>query len=285
MISRISIPLLFLLIVVACSSDSDTPGKQPRPLGAFNFDFARLGESPAKQFLELQKIGYTGLTMNMQGEKNLALFDSYLPAIRTHGFKVYAGYIAAKFTNENEALYRQIDKTLLRLKSVDAPFWLIIKATEIEEDALLEIVETIAQKAEYAGVELILYPHDNCAIESAEDALAFTEKLGRELRISLHLCHEIRAGNGGRLTEVARTLGDRLALPSISGADKEFDSNRNWSRTIQPLDRGDYNPRLLLDALDTVAYDGPVILHTFALNKVEADHHHRSFKRYLELNL
>lgn len=282
--ARFKLPAFLWLLALSVLSPNIAMGTPPRPLGSFNFDFDRLGATPAEQLRELRNIGYAGLTMNMAGKKNLALFDEYLPELQKTGLTFYAGYIAAKFTDDNSALLRNIEKSLQRLKSVDASFWLIVRATEQDETTLLKIVEKIAQMADEAGVELILYPHDNCEIESAEDALAFTQKLGRNLKISLHLCHEIRAGNGDRLSEIAVKLGERLALPSINGADCEYHSTANWSQTIQPLDCGDFDPSLLLQALDAASYRGPVVLHTFALHKVSADHHHRSFKQYLKLN-
>jgi hypothetical protein len=56
-----------------------------------------------------------------------------------------------------------------------------------------------------------------------------------------------------------------------------------WGRGIQPLTMGDYDSSQLLDALKSVDYEGPVILHTFGLQKSAADHHHTSFKRFQEM--
>ena len=46
---------------------------------------------------------------------------------------------------------------------------------------------------------------------------------------------------------------------------------------------GDYDSSKLLDALKSVDYKGPVILHTFGLQKAAADHHHTSYKRFQEM--
>jgi hypothetical protein len=49
------------------------------------------------------------------------------------------------------------------------------------------------------------------------------------------------------------------------------------------LTQGDYDSSQLLEALDSVGYKGPVILHTWALKDEAADHHHTSFKRFQEM--
>ena len=56
-----------------------------------------------------------------------------------------------------------------------------------------------------------------------------------------------------------------------------------FKRGIQPLTMGDYDSSKLLDALKSVDYKGPVILHTWGLQEAAADHHHTSFKRFQEM--
>ena len=104
------------------------------------------------------------------------------------------------------------------------------------------------------------------------------------LFVSLHLCHEIRAGNGERLDEVAAKIKPWLRLPSINGADIDsVNEVIGWKRGIQPLTMGDYDSSQLLEALKSVDYKGPVILHTWGLQKAAADHHETSFKRFYEM--
>ena len=46
---------------------------------------------------------------------------------------------------------------------------------------------------------------------------------------------------------------------------------------------GDYDSSKLLDALKSVDYKGPVILHTWGLQKAAADHHQTSYQRFQEM--
>jgi hypothetical protein len=63
----------------------------------------------------------------------------------------------------------------------------------------------------------------------------------------------------------------------------QVNNSQDWSKTIQPLDMGTYDTSKFIEALQSINYKGPIILHTFALDKVAADHHQRSFKKYQEL--
>ena len=141
-------------------------------------------------------------------------------------------------------------------------------------------------------MELVIYPHgpggnsrNHILIQTAEEAIPYVEETGSDnLFISLHLCHEIRGGNGDRLDEVAAKIKPWIRLPSINGADIDVVNERKgWTRGIQPLNMGDYDSSKLLKALKSVDYEGPVILHTFGLQKAAADHHETSFKRFQEM--
>ena len=56
-----------------------------------------------------------------------------------------------------------------------------------------------------------------------------------------------------------------------------------WLLILFGLTMGDYDSSQLLEALKSIDYKGPVILHTWGLQKAAADHHHTSFKRFYEM--
>ena len=150
----------------------------------------------------------------------------------------------------------------------------------------MELLRSVAERTKAAGVELILYPHAGTLMETAEEALSYAEEIQNgNVFISLHLCHEIRAGNGDGLGEVAAKLGPLLRLPSINGADEDAvnEEGRVWDKGIQPLDRGDYDSSKLLRALESVGYEGPVLLQTALLENELITHHQRSFNRFQEM--
>lgn len=280
---------LALAPLISVSSDYRMPDVETfdLTLGVFDFDFARLGGSVAEQFDALQKMGYTGITMEVTQRGQREKLAAYQANLNGRDLRIYAGYVVANISSSNEALYEMIDEAIRSLARSNSALWLIVTESDQDRPALLDVISEIADRAKVAGVELVLYPHDNCKIETAEEAMEYVKELGREdISISLHLCHEIRGGNGDRISEVAQAIKPYLRLPSINGAainsasDTEEDG---WGRTIQPLDKGDYDSSRLIDALRLVGYTGPVILHTFGLQKADFDHHHHSMARFNEM--
>ncbi|MDP6040476.1 MAG: TIM barrel protein [Candidatus Latescibacteria bacterium] len=267
------------------------------PLGVFNFDFGRLGEDEAGQISTLQSIGYTGLVMNLTPHRKLSRLEQlhrYQAAIDNDAFKIYAGYVVVYFGQDMDAQNAHIDQVIQTLKKSNAKLWVILRVRrgqKVEREQVVAFLRSAAERTKAAGVELVIYPHDSASsahpsiIESAEEAIPYLEEVQNgNFFISLHLCHEIRAGNGDRLDEVAAKIKPWLRLPSINGADVDaVNEVKGWKRGIQPLVLGDYDSSKLLKALKSIDYKGPVILHTWGLQKAAADHHHTSFKRFQDM--
>ena len=281
---RLLAPALALLAILPSMAEPRPPCPS-YPLGCFNFDFERLGKTEAEQIRVLREIGYSGMVMNLSSPKLLGDFDKYEAAFRNTPFKFYAGYYVLSVKDDNAATYAYLNQVLPRLQRVGGSLWLITQKTPADRAHVLEAIRTIADQAKASHVELVLYPHDNNLIESAEAALSYIQELHHDnIFVSLHLCHEIRAGNADRLVEVAQKIKPYLRLATINGADREFvEGTKDWSQTIQPLGKGNYDSANLLRALAAVNYSGPVILHTFGLQKAPVDHHQESFKRYQEM--
>ena len=291
------IPIVTLLLVAltaSCSSTDDS-SRVDYPLGAFNFDFARLGADEASQISELKSIGYEGLVLNLTNPKELKTLEQYQSVVGDDPFEVYAGYVVISFEKDLAAQNAYLDKVTKALKKSDAKLWVILRVRgeqKVKREQIVDFLRSAAERTKAGGVELVIYPHwsggnplNVCLIESAEDAIPFVEEIGSDnLFISLHLCHEIKAGNGDRLNEVAAKVKPWLRLPSINGADIDaVNEVAGWKRGIQPLNMGDYDSSQLLEALKSVDYEGPVVLHTWGLQKSAVDHHHTSFARFQEM--
>jgi sugar phosphate isomerase/epimerase len=274
---------LFAAITLALTITAPAQNSNTNPLGSFSFDFKRLGKKPAEQVRSLKKIGFSGATLTFGDD-----FKAFSKEVKTGDFKIYAAHKALHIGRKTKFNSQQISRAVDQVKSVNADFWLIIlekKGDKASTALLLETINKVAAICAKKGVRCVLYPHDNTLMESAEDTIEILKKSKRkDLFISFHLCHEIRAGNGNRLTEVAKKVKPYLRLASISGANTKYvDNSQDWSKTIQPLDMGTYDTSKFIEALQSINYKGPIILHTFALDKVAADHHQRSFKKYQEL--
>ena len=259
-----------------------THAAEPNPLGVFNFDFERLGGNAQEQVKSLKTMGFGGVTLQFRGRRQQVAqpFAAMHKATQAHGMKIHAAHLPHKIDPSKPAV-PNLEWNLKLLKSVDADFWLILRAQgqrPVPRKLLLKHINAITDQCANMGERCVLYPHDNCLIESAEEAVAVVKELKlRDLPITLHLCHEIRAGNGARLKEVAAAVKPYIHLASISGANRKYvDNGRDRSHSIQPLDKGDYDAGQFIDAIQSIGYKGLIILHTFGLQRAKADHHQRS---------
>ncbi len=287
------IALLFFSLTIP-HLGAEESSRAAYPLGAFNFDFARLGEDGASQISALKSIGYGGLVLQLTTEKQLAILEHYQAAIENDPFEVYAGYVVVYFGLDIATQNAHLDNVIRALKKSNGKLWVILRVRnqEVERAQVIDFLRSAAERTKAAGVELVIYPHWNggktnniSIIESAEEAIPYVEEVQNgNVFISLHLSHEIMAGNGHRLNEVAAKIKPWLRLPSINGADVDaVNEVSGWDRGIQPLTKGDYDSSQLLVALKSVGYEGPVILHTWGLQDEAADHHHTSYKRFYEI--
>ncbi len=249
------------------------------PFGVFDFNLR--GATPAEQIHSLDGIGFDGITMPLNSPKDLDRLEAYQKA------KPDLKLIAA-------LLHLQADKPLpiehLRLATqkaaaMNAKLWLIVGGTKGEDEKILSVINQVADLAAGLKVGVSLYPHDATAIETGEEALVYLNKSGRpNLTISLHQCHELRAGNIDRLDAVVKALGKHLDLVTLCGADRKTnDNSTDWSDAIKPLGEGDFDPKILLRVLRDNHFQGPIILHTFGLMKKPDSHYRSSYELYQKM--
>lgn len=249
------------------------------PFGVFDFNLR--GATPAEQIHSLDGIGFDGITMPLNSPKDLVRLEGYQKA------KPDLKLIAA-------LLHLQADKPLpmehLRLATrkaaaMNAKLWLIVGGAKGDDGKILAVINQVSDLAAGLKVGVSLYPHDATAIETGEEALVYLKKSGRpNLTISLHQCHELRAGNLDRLDAVVTALGQHLDLVTICGSDRRTnDNSTDWSDAIKPLGEGDFDPRILLRVLRDHHFNGPIILHTFGLMNKPDSHYRSSFELYRKM--
>ncbi len=120
------------------------------------------------------------------------------------------------------------------------------------EKVLREVVEYSAKK----HVPVTLYPHSLCYFFSAEQALPMVKKINNpNLKLAVHLCHEMRAGNAYRMDEVVNNVRDYISFVTLAGADKDVDMTTPGTMdrsTIQPVDQAEYDPSGFLKSLKKI---------------------------------
>ena len=241
--------------------------------GVFDFDIDQTGGATVGDQLDIiSNIGYNGLALNFTHPAGLTSWNTYHTA--RPDTKLIAGFMTMWLDDPDAIDSTHSTQVFQTLAAENAHFWCIFRrargAGSNDLSGLQSLVDRVARRAATFGLDLIIYPHDIdsiFAIETLEEAMVYaTASAESNIKVSAHLCHEIRAGNGHRLEEVLRAAGNRLSLVTICGANVAYSPNNlDWSDSIQPLASGDFDARLMVDALERVGYRGPVILHTFGL--------------------
>ena len=258
----------------------------PNPFGVFNL--RPFNELPAQQQVDLaMKSGYDGL-MASTSTKTSALVRlrefAAVPAVRDGKFKIYAILWQVRVD-------KPTDQTFLKefigiCKELNAAVWCNVVGTPGEREFTLPLLKNVAEQCLAGGVQLVLYPHHACTFETAEESLEIWEKLKHpEIKLSLHLCHELKAKNLGRTDAIIAKILPHLALVSINGIDTAAPIQaKGWDGIIIPLNEGDFDVRPFVTSLARAGYKGPILLHNFGFKAKPEDYLPASMKRWREIS-
>jgi len=267
--------LIFFAIGISASVvgiDRENTAKSDWPFAAYNF--GSLGKlAPETQIDLLEKTGYDGIILSCESQTDFNNLDKYIAkAAKTKNFNIVAVFERYNF-NDSTARKERWMKVVDKIAGKRTQLWIIFgKKTEgitegFIEDKLREMVSYSAPK----GVTVVLYPHSKCYIASAEEALPFVEKIDHpNLKLAVHLCHEIRAGNGSRMNEVFEHVKGRIGAVTLAGTDSVADFSAPKlmdSSTIKPLGQGNYNLDNFIGSLLKSEYKGPVGFINFKIEE------------------
>lgn len=250
----------------------------------YAFDF-KMEQLPIPQRTKLfADLGYSGTTFAVKTDDQREKLNEYL---KTEEFisgklSIPVVYFPYDFSKNNDTENKLWRKTLESLPKETA-LWVIILKENATKEKTVALLKNMSQEAQKLNKEIVIYPHDNCFIESAEEAIPYIKELNEpNLYLTLHLCHELRHGNGNRLLEVAIKAAPYLKFASISGSNTTMIANdkANWSDAIQPLDKGDYDVSNFVAVLQKIKFKGKTILHTFGIEDEPRDHLSRSITKW-----
>lgn len=261
--------------------------------GSFNLSIGKVFATPAHvlappdQVRLLSKYGYDGIVVTLGDAATLRQFLE-LPALRTGKFKLIANYLMLDLNKPVKRV--EIDAIARELKSAKADLWVAFKGAVFPQN-LRAWIGDLADIADAHGVTVVLYPHYGSALPTAEDAVRWMKAAGRDnIKVSIHLCHELKAGNGARLPQIIRETAPYLAGVTINGADRDVrgegveGNGYGYDRSIQTLGQGDFNVRdEFYRPLIHAGYKGPFVLHDFGI-KDPSQHLARSMAAWKSLS-
>ena len=258
------------------------------PFFAYNFGGLE-NLPPATQIKLLKDNGYDGITLRMAKAEHVQQYKEFAEIVdKTDDFKIYSVFVRYNFdaTPEDQNRWKTV-VDLIQDKGID--LWFIFgKPIEGVNDEQVEgILRNVVNYSASKNVPVTLYPHSWCYFYSAEQSLPMVKKINHpNLKLALHTCHELKAGNAGRLDEVVYNVKDYLSFITIAGAAKVTDmtSRKSMDRTtIQPLEDGAYDFAPFLKALKEVNYKGPVGYINFKFDKEPDDYLPKSLAEWKRL--
>ncbi len=269
--------LALMALTTALLATSAPAAPLANAFGSFNFTIDQL---PAEQQVSLlQRLGYQGMTLAGLGPELLQSFAE-VPAVARGEFAIWGAlwWINADHKPLDTAW---LDRLLPIAAKLRMGLWVVIDGPKTDRDYAVGLLRQIADRAKPAGVPLILYPHQGCVFDCAQEAYEVWQAMDRpEVRLSLHLCHEIKAGREARVGEVLDKITPLLSLVTISGADTATMRTGGWEGAIMPLARGDFDIRPFTREVVAHGYRGPIVLHTYGLTDPPEEHFAASIAKW-----
>jgi sugar phosphate isomerase/epimerase len=266
----------------ACAQAAETPALT-NEFGAFTLGMDEY--EPAYLVGLMQGLGYQGLMAHTWGNDPLARLRAYteVAAIRRGEFRVYAILWTPDVSDNLDTNW--LASVIDCAGKLHASLWVAVGGTTNDLPQVQDKLARVADQCAVSGVDLVLYPHFGNAFDTVEATLPLLRRLNRtNVKLSIHLCHEMRAGNENRWDEIIASAAPYLALASINGTDPgetiRRDRPDDWSHAILPLDKGTYDVRDYLRALRRHGYLGPILLHTFGIKDPPKDQLARSLRQW-----
>ncbi|TWT84241.1 Xylose isomerase-like TIM barrel [Planctomycetes bacterium CA13] len=249
----------------AGADTSDT--KSPWALFAFDNGVGRdAGWKPDAQAQLLSELGFDGI-----GYTNVVDLDQRFASFDKQQLSVVSFYVP--FHSEKEqSIDPKVIAQLPKMKGKDAILWIHIHGNASDEQTA-DRLRVLADQAAIHDVQISVYPHHGFQVATAEHAVKIVKAVDREnVGVTFNLCHELRAGNGPRISEIIKKTADHLTMVSINGAMRVMTDAKNpWKELILPLGEGDFDILSLLNELKSVGYDGPIGLQCYNVKQEPAE--------------
>jgi len=248
----------------------DEKNHSPWPVSSYNFGGLQ-GLCVEDQISILRNAGYQGVILRNSSESDFAKLPKFLSESKKYDdFRVSAAFVRYNFDDSVEDKERW--RTVVdQVAGKNIQLWVIFgqKVEGYTNGFVENKLREITAFADSNQVEVVLYPHSSCYFESAEEALPIIQNIDHDnLKVAFHLYHEIRAGNGGRISEVLFAIKHKLGAVTIAGTDSVADYSSPLARdtsTIKPLGKGTFDMKNFSKQLLKTGYSGDLGIMNFKL--------------------
>lgn len=254
----------WLLFVVSCLGRSASA--QPNPFFVFDNGLNGPGLEKVDAKLDLVKeTGFQGLSWRVGPTERV---KEVLDGAKNRGLKVFVIY-ANLDLKDGKLVYDPRIKDIVRLcQGADAMLWPNLTSKQFAKsspDGDAIAVEGLRELADFCaahGVRIAIYPHVNMWVHRVEDALRLVKKVDRKnVGLCFNLCHALIDGAEDRIPALIEEIAPYLFVATINGADSH--PAKPGSGTIQALNKGSYDVKIVLKKLHDVGFRGPIGLQCF----------------------
>ena len=259
------------------------------PVGSYNYGGLN-NKSPGEQIQLLDSFGYDRIVLKSETVEDFNNLDEFIRLTGNNTkIKISAIFERYNFKDPEERKERW-KKVVDKIGDKNIQLWIIFgkKVDGITDDFIENKLKEITDYSKKKNVVVILYPHSDCYIASAEEALPFVKKINNpNLKLALHLYHEVRAGNGSRIDIVFAKVKHQLGAVSLAGTDITADYTTSKSRdtsTIKPIGYGNFDLTNFIKPLRKSRFTGSVIFMNFGITENLNIYLPRSLAEWRKLN-
>jgi sugar phosphate isomerase/epimerase len=253
--------------VYAYCVELGVPKLKPRPVGELN--------------QLLRELGYDGVAYSyLTGPR----MDEALQATDQAGLKVYLTQTAINVAPQAATAYDpQVPAAIRKLKG--RPAVVVVTANGLKPgdpagmEPAVRAFRELGNAAAEAGVRISAYNHVSCWNESVALNIELVKRVNHpNVGYNFNVCHWLKVEGNKDYRPLLRANAEKLFCVTICGAQI---GAKTWTNgLIQPLDRGDFDNRALLAALQEIGYRGPVGIMCYGIPGDARDYLRRSMETW-----
>jgi sugar phosphate isomerase/epimerase len=228
----------------------------------------------------LRQLGFDGAGYSLWLDQNL---ERNLQVLDEAGLKVYLLYTSLNVNPETPAYDPRLPQAIRKLKGRPITVCVLMSGfppgDPRGEQPAVKALRQLGDVAAAAGVRISIYHHTNDWNESLLHTLQIVEKTNHpRVGANFNLCHWLMVDGDKDYEAVLRRHAGKIFAVTINGAQL---GSKEWTGgLIQPLDRGDFDNRRLLDVLHEIGYAGPVGLMCYGIPDPAPEHLQRSLNTW-----
>ena len=253
--------------VYAFCVELGVPGLTPRPVS----ELAKL----------LREVGFDGTGYSNLTDPGL---DETLRTFDAAGLKVYLLETPINLDPKASAPYdNRLPDAIRKLKGRDATVAVNIFGRKPGDPEGLEpaikALRELGDVAAEAGVRISVYNHVDCWSESVPFVVEVVKKANHaRVGFNFNVCHWVKVEGARDFAPLLRENAAKLFCVTICGS--EIGAPTWTNGLIQPLDKGNFDNRVLLATLREIGYQGPVGIMCYGVPGDAREHLQRSMSTW-----